>query len=492
MPRRAPILRALPAVETLLRHPALADALARIPRPLVVEAVRAELADRRAALRRAAGAPPTPETLAAAAATRAHGALRPALRRVLNATGIVLHTNLGRAPLSAAARRAVDDVARGYCSVEFDLDTGRRGERGAGVERWLTRLTGAEAAMVVNNGAAAVLLALSALAGASANGAPRRVVVSRGELVEIGGSFRIPDVMEKSGARLLEVGTTNRTHLRDYERALDRHGREIAAILRVHPSNFRVAGFTTRPTLEELARLAHRRRVPLIEDLGSGALVDLSAMGLEREPTVRESLTAGCDVVTFSGDKLLGATQAGLILGRRRLIERLRKDPLARALRVDKLTLAALEATLPAYADPSRAAAEIPAVAMLGGAEDRLEARARSLAEALRMRVPELDVSVERGAGEVGGGALPLQRLPGWVVAVRHPARAVDELDRWARAADPPVIGYIRTGKFRMDVRTLRDDELPELAEALGRSPWPTSAPAGRPLAGAPPDALED
>jgi L-seryl-tRNA(Ser) seleniumtransferase len=483
MPRRAPSLRALPAVETLLQHPALADALARLPRTLVVEAVRAELADRRVGLRRNGAATPRPEAIAAAAARRAAAAHRPALRRVLNATGIVLHTNLGRAPLSAAARHAVDDVARGYCSVEFDLDTGRRGERGAGVERWLTRLTGAEAALVVNNGAAAVLLALSTLAGA---GERRRVIVSRGELVEIGGSFRIPEVMEKSGARLLEVGTTNRTHLRDYERALDRHGREVAAILRVHPSNFRVSGFTARPTGEELTRLAHRRRVPVIEDLGSGALVDLSSLGLEREPTVRESLTAGFDVVTFSGDKLLGATQAGLILGRRRLVERMRKDPLARALRVDKLTLAALEATLPAYGDPSRAVEDIPAVAMLGWSGDRLESRARTLADALRSRVPELEVSVERGAGEVGGGALPLQRLPGWVVAVRHPARTVDELDRWARGADPPVIGYIRTGKFRMDVRTLRDDELLELAEALGRATWPTSAPA------TPPDASED
>ena len=474
MPKRPESLRALPAVEAVLQHPALSEALSTLPRTLVVEAVRSELAEQRTRLKRGSRAP-APETVAEAAAVRATDAHRPVLRRVLNATGIVLHTNLGRAPLGAAALRAVEEVARGYCSVEFDLVTGRRGERGTGVERWLTRLTGAEAALVVNNGAAAVLLALSALA------AGRKVVVSRGELVEIGGSFRIPEVLERSGASLLEIGTTNRTHLRDYERALDRHKKEVGAILRVHPSNFRVAGFTARPTLEELARLAHRRRVPLIEDLGSGALIDLSAIGLEHEPTVRESLTAGCDLVTFSGDKLLGATQAGLILGRRRLVERLRRDPLARALRVDKLTLAALEATLPAYSDPARAAREIPAIAMLELPADRLEQRARTLAEAIRLRVPELRVGVERGAGEVGGGALPLQRLPGWVVAVDHPARTVDELDRWARAADPPVIGYIRTGKFRMDVRTLDDDQLREVADALGRATWPTSAvpPAG-------------
>jgi L-seryl-tRNA(Ser) seleniumtransferase len=462
-------LRALPAVETLLRHPALAVALDQLPRPLVVEAVRAELAEQRGRLRRG-GAPAASDTLAESAAARATAAHRPQLRRVINATGVVLHTNLGRAPLSLAARQAVAEVSRGYCSVEFDLATGRRGERGTGVERWLTRLTGAEAALVVNNGAAAVLLALSALA------AGRKVVVSRGELVEIGGSFRIPEILEKSGAGLVEVGTTNRTHLRDFERALERHGREVGAILRVHPSNFRVAGFTTRPTLEELSRLARRRRIPLIEDLGSGALTDLEVLGVEREPTVRESLTAGCDVVTFSGDKLLGGSQAGLVLGRRRLLERLRKDPLARALRVDKLTLAALEATLPAYGDPARAAREIPALAMLGLTEDALERRARSLADAIRLRLPQLRVSVERGSGEVGGGALPLQRLPGWVVALEHPERTADELDRWARAADPPVIGYIRTGKFRMDVRTVHDDELLDVAEALGRASWPSSA----------------
>ena len=247
---------------------------------------------------------------------------------MLNATGVVLHTNLGRAPLPAAALQALEAVARGYSSLEYDLVTGRRGERGAGVERWLKRLTGAEAAHVVNNGAAAVLVSLSALASG------RAVVVSRGELVEIGGSFRIPEILEKSGARLVEVGTTNRTHLKDYERALER-ARDVGAVLRVHPSNFRVAGFTARPALEDLVRLARRHKVPLIEDLGSGSLVDLVPFGLEHEPTVGESLRAGCDLVTFSGDKLLGGSQAGLVLGARRSVERVRKDPLARALRAD-------------------------------------------------------------------------------------------------------------------------------------------------------------
>jgi L-seryl-tRNA(Ser) seleniumtransferase len=469
MPTRASRLRTLPAVETLLRHPTLAGALASLPRPLVLESVRQVLAEQRARLRNGSQAIDL-ESLATAAAGRASAAQRPHLRRVLNATGVVLHTNLGRAPLSARACAAVAEVARGYCSVEFDLETGRRGERGTGVERWLTRLTGADAALVVNNGAAALLLALSALAQG------KQVVVSRGELVEIGGSFRIPEILEKSGAALLEVGTTNRTHRKDYERALERHAGTVGAILRVHPSNFRVAGFTTRPTLAELATLARRKRVPLIEDLGSGALTDLSRLGLEHEPTVRESLTAGCDLVTFSGDKLLGATQAGLILGRRRYIERLRKDPLARALRVDKLTLAALEATLPAYSDPARAAAEIPALGMLARSEPELEARARALAEALERVVPGLKTGIERGSGEVGGGALPLQRLPGWVVAIEHAEWPVDELDRRARGADPPVIGFIRTGKFRLDVRTLDDDGSSEVVAALERVYRKTSA----------------
>ena len=469
MPTAAtPLLRALPAVDALLQHPLVVQALTELPRPLVVEAVRGVLGDERSRLRatRARSATPAgPDDLATRALARARAEHEPELKRVLNATGIVLHTNLGRAPLSAAAREAVSEMAAGYSSLEFDLASGKRGDRGVGVERWLRRLTGAEAALVVNNGAAAVLLVLSALASG------RAVLVSRGELIEIGGSFRIPAILEKSGARLIEVGTTNRTHLADYARALDRdRDHAIAAILRVHPSNFRVAGFTTKPAIEELATLARRRKVALIEDLGSGALVDLAAFGLEREPTVRESLNAGCDLVTFSGDKLLGATQAGLVLGRKRLVDRVRRDPLARALRVDKLTLAALEATLPSYGDPERAAADVPALAMLKADEATLRRRAERLAEALRGTIPGLRATVERGTGEVGGGALPLQRLPGWVVAVEADGRGADDLDDRARQARPPVVGYIRGAKLRLDVRTLTDEDITEAAAALGRA----------------------
>jgi L-seryl-tRNA(Ser) seleniumtransferase len=463
MASRPRSLRGLPAVEILLRHPTLADAGVALPRMLLVESVRAELARERARLRSAAGAPASADELALRALRRAAAAQAPGLRRVLNATGVVLHTNLGRAPLAAPARAALARIAAGYCSLEYDLATGRRGERGAGVERWLERLTGAEAALAVNNGAAAVLLVLGALA------AGRRVLVSRGELVEIGGSFRIPEILEKSGATLVEVGTTNRTHLRDYERALARHA-DVAVVLRVHPSNFRLQGFTARPALEELAALARRRRVALVEDLGSGALVDLAPFGLEHEPTVAESLAAGCDLVTCSGDKLLGGSQAGLVLGRRRWVERARRDPLARALRLDKLSLAALEATLALYADPERATREIPALAMLGLTEVELEGRAGRLAAGLAARVPGLHAAVVAGVGEVGGGALPLQRLPGWVVEIEQEGRDARELERRARAADPPVIGTVRSGRWRLDPRTLAEDELDEAVEILARA----------------------
>lgn len=453
--------RALPSVEALLQHDALRTARESLAHTVVVGAIRATLESARAGVRRGEPAPAA-DRLAESAAARAIADSRPTLRRVLNATGVLLHTNLGRAPLAEAARRAVADVAAGYCSLEYDLVAGQRGERGTGVERWITRLTGAEAACVVNNGAAAILVTLSALA------AGRKVAVSRGELVEIGGSFRVPEIMERSGASLVEVGATNRTHLRDYERVLDKH-RDLGAILRVHPSNFRVQGFTARPELRDLAALARKRRVPLIEDLGSGALVDLSAFGLEREPTVGDSLAAGADVVTFSGDKLLGGPQAGFIAGRRKWIAAIRRDPFARAMRVDKLTLAALEATLALYADPSRARAEVPALAMLAATPAALAERAQRLSQELTGRLPALAVRIVEANGEVGGGALPLEKLRGPVVEVTHARHSAAQLEALARAADPPVIGTVRTARFRLDVRTLRETEIGMAATALAK-----------------------
>jgi len=458
-------LRSLPSVEKLLGHELLVEACHDLPRSVVTDAVRDTLAEARAALKRSKdGESLDHDTLARAAAARARQAGAPALRRVLNATGIVLHTNLGRAPLSEHARRMVADVAAGYSSLEYDLEKGERGDRGIGPERWLTRLTGAEAAAVVNNGAGAILVTLAALA------AGKKVVVSRGELVEIGGSFRVPEIMEMSGATLVEVGATNRTHTKDYEKALDKHHRDVGAILRVHKSNFTMEGFVHQPELAELATLAKERGIPLIEDLGSGALADLSAFGLEREPTIAESLEAGVDVVTCSGDKLLGASQAGLILGSAKVVTRIRKHPLARALRVDKLALAALEATLPFYADPERACVEIPVLAMLAATADVLGERAERLASELRARVPGLMTDVASGQGEVGGGSLPLQKLVGPVVLIEHPTLTAAELEARARAADPPVIGTIRADRFRLDPRTLTEAELAMAATSLARA----------------------
>jgi len=461
-------LRSLPSVDRLLSEAAVADECRDLPRALVVDAIRETLDRARAALKGAKnGAVPEIQELAREAAARARLAAAPQLRRVLNATGIVLHTNLGRAPLAESAQKAVAEVASGYSSLEYDLAQGRRGDRGLGPEKWLTRLTGAEAALVVNNGAAAILLALAALAEG------RQVIVSRGELVEIGGSFRVPEIMEMSGAELLEVGATNRTHLRDYEKALARQGKAVAAILRVHRSNFRMEGFVKQPELKDLAKLARQHKIPLVEDLGSGALVDLSPFGLEREPTVADSLEAGAAVVTCSGDKLLGGAQAGLALGQKAVIAKIRKHPLARALRADKLALAALEATLALYADPERAQREIPTLAMLSANPEILAARAERLAKQLADKVPGLRTEIVPGEGEVGGGSLPLQKLRGPNVAVTHENLTAAQLEEKARAADPPVIGIIRASRFRLDPRTLSDADVTVAAEALGRVWFP-------------------
>jgi L-seryl-tRNA(Ser) seleniumtransferase len=365
---------------------------------------------------------------------------------VVNATGVIVHTNLGRAPLAEAAIERVGDAARGYSNLEYDLDSGARGSRQAHVTPLLCRLTGAESALVVNNNAAAVLLALAALAEG------REVLVSRGELIEIGDGFRIPDVLERSGARLVEVGTTNRTRAADYERAL---GPETAVLLRVHQSNFRVVGFTELPRLEELVGVARAGGLPLVDDLGSGVLA-----ALEGEPSARDALSAGADLVCFSGDKLLGGPQAGIVVGRADLVERLRRHPLQRALRADKLTIAALEGTLGLYLDPVRAAAEIPVLRMLGQGPETVRNRAERLASLT-------GGEVETTVGRVGGGALPLAEIESFACAVE------EELAAPLRAADPPVVGVVRDGRLLLDCLTLSDEEVEEAAAAvrLCRSP---------------------
>ena len=371
---------------------------------------------------------------------------RPSPRRVINATGVILHTNLGRAPLAPSAREAVARIAEGYSNLELDLDSGERGSRHAHVEGLLGELTGAEAAIVVNNGAGAVLLAAAALAGPG-----RAIVVARGQLVEIGGGFRIPEVIVQSGARLIEVGTTNRTRLSDYERALDAH-ENVAAIMRVHQSNFRTIGFVEEVGIDELCGLG----VPVIDDIGSGWLAGGLAV---EEPLITDSVAAGAALVCCSGDKLLGGPQAGLMVGQREAVAAARRHPLARALRIDKLSLAALGATLRLYRDPERALQEIPALAMLTAGEDILAARAARLAAGIGEHA-----SVVRSAGKVGGGALPLLELEGPVVALDGDPEVIA---RALRGADPPVIARIDEGRVVLDPRTIDDDEVPLVIGAL-------------------------
>jgi L-seryl-tRNA(Ser) seleniumtransferase len=373
---------------------------------------------------------------------------------VINATGVVLHTNLGRAPLSVAARDAMIESSR-YCTLEYDAASGSRGKRGARVESLLKDLTGAEDALVVNNCAAAALLILTVLAGDG------ETIVSRGELVEIGGDFRVPDVMASSGTRMVEVGTTNRTHLEDYRRAINAKTR---LIMHVHPSNYRVVGFASSPELSDLAALAHEHGLSLYEDAGSGQLSDLSLFGITGEPIVSTNVANGADVISFSGDKLLGSAQAGLIVGKHATVERLRKHPLYRALRSDKFRLAALEATLVAHRRDA-AATEVPVVQMLAMTREEIESRAKRLIE--ETAGTGLELTLQPGESAIGGGAGPTSNLPTTLVAITHPRLTAQEIERALRNASPPIISRISEGKVLLDLRTVFPDELTELAAAL-------------------------
>ena len=426
-------LRDLPSVDRLLADERLRALADEHGRQLVLTAARAALARAREEIREGF----EQEDLPANAIVELDRLLAPRLRRVINGTGVVVHTNLGRAPLSENALDRVREVGRGYSNLEYDLDAGARGSRQDHLATALRDLTGAEAALVVNNNAAAVLLALAALAEG------REVVVSRGELVEIGDGFRIPDVLTRSGARLIEVGTTNRTRLADYERAVRE---DTAAILRVHQSNFRIVGFAEQPALKDLARLADRRGLVLVDDLGSGVLDELGD-----EPTVRGSLEAGAHLVTFSGDKLLGGPQAGIVVGRADLVERLRRHPLQRALRADKLTLAALEGTLVAYRSERT---RLPVLRMLEEPAAAVRMRAARLAELT-------GGTVEPTVARAGGGALPLAEIESYACALE------EGLATPLRLGDPPVIGIVRDGRLLLDCRTLTDDEVDEAAAAV-------------------------
>jgi L-seryl-tRNA(Ser) seleniumtransferase len=453
--------RRLPAVHRLLTEPALQDALTRLPRPLVVDAIRRCLDDARQAFTDGAPLPDTPALI-----DRTLSALAPlgqsSLRRVINATGIVLNTNLGRAPLPPAALTALQEVAAGYSNLEFDLETGERGSRHSHPQAMLCALTGAEAALVVNNNAAAVLLVASAVA------AGQEIVVSRGQLVEIGGSFRLPEVIAMSGAHLVEVGTTNRTHARDYVRAI---GPETALLLRSHTSNYRIEGFTAEVSAAELAAIGREHGVLTCEDLGSGQLLDLTAFGLPEEPTVQDSVRAGLDLVTFSGDKLLGGPQAGIIVGRAEAIARLRQHPLLRALRPDKLTLAALTATLQLYLRPDVTEA-VPTLQMLTAPAAVLAPAAAALRDALTAGSgDQATFTVEEAGSQAGGGSWPGVTLPTVAVTIRPVTMTAARLAKRLRQGRLPVIARVQDDRLWLDMRTLLPgdaDMLPDLiAEAL-------------------------
>ncbi|KRT70034.1 MAG: L-seryl-tRNA(Sec) selenium transferase (Selenocysteine synthase) [candidate division NC10 bacterium CSP1-5] len=459
------LLRQIPSVDELLQEPVIQKLLEAYPRWTVIEAVRETLEERRqkilALLREGIETfVPDLSTLLAQVCRKTLHLARPSLRRVINATGVILHTNLGRAPLSPEALARLHEVAQHYSTLEFDLPRGARGSRQGHIQGLLTRLTGAEGALAVNNNAAAVLLSINTLAEG------REVVVSRGELIEIGDSFRIPDVMRKAGAVLREVGTTNRTRLKDYEDAI---GERTALLLKVHPSNFRILGFTSDVPLADLVALGRRRALPVMIDMGSGAIADLAPFGLKGEPTVQETLRSEVDLIAFSGDKLLGGPQAGLIVGKKLMIERLRKNPLARAVRIDKLSLAALEATLRAYLEGEKGLGAIPALAMIACPLHEIEQRAERVRAGLQARAhPSVRVTVEEQWSEVGGGALPAQGLPTYCVALQRSEVSPHRLEALLREAEPAVVARIKGEKVLLDMRTVREDEVGLLIGAVG------------------------
>jgi L-seryl-tRNA(Ser) seleniumtransferase len=466
------LFRYLPAVDEVLKAPDIETLLQSMPRSLVLEAARDSIAGLRNDLQ-ANRLQITPgdharnfllEQAVQETAHRAGTRNRPNLRRVLNLTGVVLHTNLGRAVLGESARQAINQAASGYSNLEMDLQTGKRGSRYAPVEKLLTKLTGAEASLVVNNNAAAVLLALSTLAKS------REVIVSRGQLVEIGGSFRIPEVMAQSGARLVEVGATNKTYATDYQNAITP---ETALLLQVHTSNYRIVGFTRETSTAELVAIGREYRLPVMCDLGSGSLVDFSMAGMPVEPTVQEIVRAGADVVTFSGDKLLGGPQAGIIVGKKVYIDRMKKNPLTRAVRIDKFTVAGLEATLREYLELEQAWLRVPTLQML--AADRKELK--QLAEKLVVKLSagaaqQARFSVVAAPSAVGGGAMPTADLPSWAVEVLPQNITAQQLADRLRNEEPAVIGRLQDERLLLDVRTLLPGEEDALVAALSRALW--------------------
>jgi L-seryl-tRNA(Ser) seleniumtransferase len=463
--------RNLPSVNEVLESPAVRAIADDHSQETIVAAIRRELAElrRRLSQGESIDGKGDAEAVAQSVAQTLGRDFRPKLRSVINATGIVLHTNLGRAPMAEEAASAAYEAARGYLNLELDLETGKRSSRQVAIREWVCRLTGAESATAVNNNAAATVIVLRALAQG------KEVILSRGQLIEIGGSFRIPEIMAVSGATLCEVGTTNITRLSDYERAI---GEKTGALMQVHTSNYRVRGFTKSVPLGDLVGLGKKRGLPVIDDVGSGALIDFARFGLTGEPVVRESIAAGADLVLFSGDKLLGGPQAGIIAGKKEYIQRIEKDPLMRAFRLDKMTLAALEATLRLYLKEERALREVPGLWMLGASLDDLKARAEWVAA----RLGEIDgiasVQVREDEAYVGGGSLPDQAMKSWVVEVRADDLSDAEVAYRLRTGTPAVMARIREGRVVLDVRTVLPQQEGVLVEAVRRALMASTAPS--------------
>ncbi len=462
---RQQVLRKIPSVDEILLRPEIIDLLKIHPRNVVVEAIRKGLGRLREEILHQEEFSGREDSFFSFEHLYPHFQkeiqlqLQPRLRRAINATGVVIHTNLGRAPLHPSAIQHLIEVSKTYSNLEYDLERGVRGSRYTHVEEILCRLSGAESALVVNNNAGAVLLVLNALAEG------KEVIVSRGELVEIGGAFRIPDVMKRSGALLREVGTTNRTHFDDYQKAI---GSDTALLLKVHTSNFRVMGFASEVSLPDLVQLGKQHQLPVVDDLGSGCLIDLTRYGLEKEPTVQETIQTGVDVVTFSGDKLLGGPQAGIILGKKKFLDLFKANPLTRALRIDKLTLAALESTLLLYLDEKTAMEEIPTLRMLSLDTRKLKRRGKRLLKRLSGAMDKKGTFLLReDVSQVGGGALPLQELPTAVVAIKPLDLSVNSLEENLRKGKPPIISRISKEELVLDMRTVFDEEIPLLAQAI-------------------------
>lgn len=458
------LLRKIPQVGELLE---IIDAEARsgnVPRVIAADSVRKVLEEARSAILGDSGPCPSaidlsPESLAERAFDEMERAAAMSIRNVINATGVVLHTNIGRSPLCESAIEAVIDVSKGYCNLEYRLEDGARGSRQEHLEGLICRLTDAGGAMVVNNNAAAATLVLTALAHG------REVVISRGELVEIGDSFRLPDIMQQSGARLVEVGTTNRTRIEDYVNAI---GPDTALLMKIHQSNFRIAGYGGQVGLEKLVDLGRQHFIPVVEDLGSGSLVDLDSIGLHGEHTAMESLAEGADIVTFSGDKILGGPQAGLIVGSSEYVDSIRKHPLARAIRIDKMTIAALEATLRVYLDPEKPWEKLPVLRMLSEPKESVKKRVSRLKRKLdRSRPDGLEYRVVEDTSRAGGGSLPTAEIPTYCLSLEHPGLSAALVEERLRNSEPPVVSRVKDQKVLLDMRTVREEEIEMLADII-------------------------